>query len=415
LTVTATQVSYSYTANATFTVSGTPQISVSSSTVAAGTSVTLTGSGFVPSETITITLPGGGTTTASADSNGKLSTQVTIPGGTAGTATISAVGASSQSKASTSITIIAPSLNSSLAFVNPGGSVTLTGSGFAPGEAVALSNSNGATQGVTANSSGSFTTTFGTSSAQPAGTITFTAQGATSKATASTTVTVIVPKPSPTPTKPTATPTKTPTTTPTPVTTPTPAKGGSTTWYIPSGRTNDGYGEQINITNPNGQATHGNFTFYYTNGKGQPATKLYPFTVKPNAVSYFNISRLAPALPGVSTRIVTDMLVQVVALEKYKNGPWSVLSSYGRERTFWSLPGGTLPESLDLLNTSTGTAHVLITWGQGKGNHPIQEMVTLAPLSRMSIAEATHLKQPPQGTSVKSDINIAAAHTTAVG
>jgi hypothetical protein len=420
VTVTATQVSYNSTATATFTVPAAPQISLSSSTATPGTSVTVTGSGFYANESVTITLPGGTTTTATATSSGSISTQVTIPTGTAaGTATISAIGATSQVKATATITIISPSLTAPLAFVNPGGIVNLTGTGFAPGEAVTVSASAGGSQTVTATSSGGFSLTVAIGANQQSGTITYTAQGVTSQATATATITVIAlhtsTTPTPTPSKPTPTPS--PTTTPPPTTTPTPvpATGGSTTWIIPSGRTNGGYGEQINITNPNNQPVTGVFTFYYNNGKGQPLTKLYPFTVKADASGYFNISRIAPALPGVSAMVVANLRVQVSPLVKFKNGPWSVLSAYGRERTFWSLSGGALPESLDLLNSGNTAAHILVTWGQGRGNRLIQDKVTLAPHSRISIEEATHLQQPAQGTSVKSDVAIGVAHTTAVG
>lgn len=78
--------------------------SVSDQTPAAGSSFTVTGSGFQPGETVTVRLRGGATLgTTTADAGGNFSLRVTLPAGVTGTQTIVSTGETSG--ATSSITI----------------------------------------------------------------------------------------------------------------------------------------------------------------------------------------------------------------------------------------------------------------------------------------------------------------------
>lgn len=70
----------------------------------AGSSFTLSGSGFLPSEMITLSV-NGATSSASADANGNFTTTLTVPSGTTGNIWVSATGVSSGDTAGTWFTI----------------------------------------------------------------------------------------------------------------------------------------------------------------------------------------------------------------------------------------------------------------------------------------------------------------------
>lgn len=120
-----------------------PSISVSTNTPVAGTTITITGSSFVGGERVTLTLKVGTTTYAigsvGTGPKGGFSLSYTIPAGARGPATITGVGATGDT-ASVNITILAPPpvLTLSSSTVNVGGSVTVSGSGYAANESVTI-------------------------------------------------------------------------------------------------------------------------------------------------------------------------------------------------------------------------------------------------------------------------------------
>jgi hypothetical protein len=89
--------------------SAVPAATLSASTAVAGTSVTASGVGFTPGESIRVTLDGSVLTTDAAASNGTMSTSVTIPASTtAGSHAVTLVGATSGLAESASLTVTTP-------------------------------------------------------------------------------------------------------------------------------------------------------------------------------------------------------------------------------------------------------------------------------------------------------------------
>ena len=107
--------------------------------------VTVSGTGFMPGETINLTLSGvtGAATMAKADAKGLLpATGVSVPYSLKpGSYTLTATGAASKRAATTPITIaaLAPTITASASSAAPGASETITGKGFGSQEQVTLS------------------------------------------------------------------------------------------------------------------------------------------------------------------------------------------------------------------------------------------------------------------------------------
>lgn len=105
-----------------------------------GGTVQVTGGEFVAGETVTITLPGGGTTTVTAGTDGTISYDWTVPATqTPGSVSFTAEGESGRTATDTAtISLAAATLTPSPTIVEPGGTVTLTGGNFAPGEEITV-------------------------------------------------------------------------------------------------------------------------------------------------------------------------------------------------------------------------------------------------------------------------------------
>jgi len=145
--------------NMTFTV--TPGISISRSSGATGSSVTVTGSGFGASETgITVTYDG--TPVAqniTANSQGGWSATFEVPASTSGSHSIGAYGSLTQTASATEVGFnIGTAISVSPDYGYVGETVDVTGSGFAANAPFTLSYENEeiAAQGETIDSSGSF-------------------------------------------------------------------------------------------------------------------------------------------------------------------------------------------------------------------------------------------------------------------
>ncbi|MGO2529197.1 MAG: choice-of-anchor G family protein, partial [Microbacterium gubbeenense] len=119
----------------------TPEIAVDPDSVEQGGTTTVTGEGFEPEETVTITVGGVEVGTVVADADGEFSFDYEVPAdATPGDVTVSAEGETSQTPATDDLTITeaAPVYDTSIV-VNPdrveqGGTTTVTGEGFEPEE-----------------------------------------------------------------------------------------------------------------------------------------------------------------------------------------------------------------------------------------------------------------------------------------
>lgn len=164
-----------------------------------GGTVALTGTGFVAEEEVTITLPSGSPVTVDADASGEISYSWTVPGShPLGTAAFAAEGESGRHASATStITAGDPVYDQTDITVSPnaglaGDPVTVTGTGFAPGETVTITGLD-CTSAITANGDGEFTANCTIPAGAAPGPLTVTATGAVSAHPATDTVTVNAP------------------------------------------------------------------------------------------------------------------------------------------------------------------------------------------------------------------------------
>ncbi|MBN6039573.1 HtaA domain-containing protein [Amycolatopsis sp. 195334CR] len=120
-----------------------PSVNLGAASVARGGSLAVAGSGFAPGESVALTSEAPAVT-ATADAAGAFAAQVAIPAGLRlGEHSLTATGAVSQKPASGKFTVTdaaAPALTLSADSVVQGGSLTANGTGFAPGESVALTS-----------------------------------------------------------------------------------------------------------------------------------------------------------------------------------------------------------------------------------------------------------------------------------
>ncbi len=135
-----------------------PSISPASYYVVPNSSLTITGSGFAPNESVTLS-DGMATTTAAADVNGHFTGAITVPFSSSGSATIMATGSLSGAHTSVGVTLARfyGSVTPSSYFAYPGAMISYHGTGFAPNETVNI-QSGTSMSSIVANSLGNFTT-----------------------------------------------------------------------------------------------------------------------------------------------------------------------------------------------------------------------------------------------------------------
>jgi hypothetical protein len=147
------------TASVSFTISGT-SLSLSSQEGPPGTSVTATGSGFQPGETVQVFFNGAQVATPVADTTGLFRATFTIPSLPNGNYQADAKGQSSGDTASAPFTVGGASVSLSASSGPAGTNVTATGSGFAPGASVRVLFADSLVDTQTADTNGSVTSNF---------------------------------------------------------------------------------------------------------------------------------------------------------------------------------------------------------------------------------------------------------------
>ena len=168
----------------TFMVTG--NISLSQSSGAPGTSVTVIASGFGAGETgVTVTYDGAIVATGiTAGGQGTWSTTFSVPASASGSHTITAYGSTTQASSIAAVTfVVTGSISLSRSSGAPGSSVTVTGSGFGGSETGITVNYDGSpvVTGVTASAQGAWTAVF-TVPASTAGSHMITAYGSITQA-----------------------------------------------------------------------------------------------------------------------------------------------------------------------------------------------------------------------------------------
>lgn len=175
-------------------------LEVADTSVPVGDPFDVTGSGFVPGETVTITLtsPDGtevlGTVTAVANDDGTITATLPTTGLPAGPYTVTATAPSGVTD-SVPVALTDPSITVTDPSVPAGGTVPVDGTGFTPGEAVTVTVTNAAgttiaETTVTVGPDGTFSTTVDIPATTQAGDYTVTALGDDTNALATDTVTI---------------------------------------------------------------------------------------------------------------------------------------------------------------------------------------------------------------------------------
>lgn len=135
----------------------TPSIILSSTSVTAGTTIVVYGSGFGASRTVTIYVDSTARTTTTTDTVGIFSVSLQIPSGAGGTHTVTATDSALNSASATYAVI--PSISLSSGSVTVGSQLTVTGANFAASTTVRIYVGSALIATATTNTSGSFTTT----------------------------------------------------------------------------------------------------------------------------------------------------------------------------------------------------------------------------------------------------------------
>ncbi len=168
-----------------------PSIIPSAWYTAAGSIISLTGSGFAPNEGVTVTA-GSVTATTTANAMGSFSLpSLQLPSIGGGTVTITATGMASGASTNASVTLagIFPWLTFSTYWAQGGSPLTIFGNSFAANEQVSLTAGSATVGTTTANTSGNFAFA-GAVPFAPSGSITITGMGLTSGASAASSLTV---------------------------------------------------------------------------------------------------------------------------------------------------------------------------------------------------------------------------------
>ncbi|WP_191931716.1 choice-of-anchor G family protein, partial [Arthrobacter bussei] len=186
-----------------------PTITLEPSTVSAGTSTTVTGSGFAPNEQVTVSVPSingqaGSSVSTTATADGTIDVDLPIPASyPVGLINVVALGAESDVPATAGLTVTAvvyaPSITLDPATVVAGGSTVVTGEGFANGETVTVSIP-GAVEGddpitvqVVTGDDGTFEVALPLPADYPAGPVEISASGPVSDTVATADLTVQAP------------------------------------------------------------------------------------------------------------------------------------------------------------------------------------------------------------------------------
>jgi IPT/TIG domain-containing protein len=202
------------------TAAAQPQLTLSSSKDSAGSTLTVNGTGFGSSETVDVSFNGSGVGTPATNSGGQWSLSFTVPSVPTGTYGVAATGRTSGKSASTTFEVIegAATVTFSVPQAAPGTAISIMGSGFTPGEQVAITFNGAAVGTLTADTQGNVTTPF-TIPTLAAGQYVAEATGQTSGSTAHANFNVLA--------GPAPAATAAPTAAPAPAATPAPVPAGS--------------------------------------------------------------------------------------------------------------------------------------------------------------------------------------------
>ncbi len=313
-------------------------------TTSAGGIVTVSGSGFVPGEAIAFTANGQPAGAATAGPTGAFSgATVTIPGGVGpGLLTLVAQGATSGRSASTTVNVIAlaPHLLASPTNGAPGAVIRVAGTGYAPGEPIAISFGGTAIAttpaAVTSDAQGNFFASFAIPATAVSRSNTVTATGARSRAASSIAVSVQLPV--------------------------------ATTWYFAGLDTSAGTDSAVAVLNPDNNPARLNLHVTFLNGGAQD----HSVTIPGHSRATLLMRRYTSGRRGLCfLRLTSDRRVGAAETTFRGGRDWaSTLGVSAAARTWYLAAGdtaGSYRESLRIYNPHSFRVSVSIRLTPSRG------------------------------------------------
>ena len=344
--------------------------------VSPGGLIELAGSNLPGGAAVTLVLTGSnGTSTLAVvhvASNGTLApVGITIPAVTQeGGYTLHLVIAG-QSVASVKIQVarLAPKLAVSGGTLSPGAAITVSGTGFAPGEQIVLALNGSALvtrpSTVLADGRGSFSVAVTVPGTLGNGLNTITASGAASRASASVAVQGSLPV--------------------------------TTRYYFPHGDTTGDHRTVIALLNAGGTPAVVKMTFLYQNAPERSYTQ----TVPAHSHASVDLSLAAGAGRNVSIIVESDRQIGAQSIIYYGAGDTSSASGASAPSGTWYLAegytGGSFREYLTIMNANTSFATVDVRFLPFNGKPPVEQRFTVRPRSDIRIDAGQYV--PNQSTS----------------
>ena len=344
--------------------------------VSPGGLIELAGSNLPGGAAVTLVLTGSnGTSTLAVvhvASNGTLApVGITIPAVTQeGGYTLHLVIAG-QSVASVKIQVarLAPKLAVSGGTLSPGAAITVSGTGFAPGEQIVLALNGSALvtrpSTVLADGRGSFSVAVTVPGTLGNGLNTITASGAASRASASIAVQGRLPV--------------------------------TTRYYFPHGDTTGDHRTVIALLNAGGTPAVVKMTFLYQNAPERSYTQ----TVPAHSHASVDLSLAAGAGRNVSIIVESDRQIGAQSIIYYGAGDTSSASGASAPSGTWYLAegytGGSFREYLTIMNANTSFATVDVRFLPFNGKPPVEQRFTVRPRSDIRIDAGQYV--PNQSTS----------------
>ena len=344
--------------------------------VSPGGLIELAGSNLPGGAAVTLVLTGSnGTSTLAVvhvASNGTLApVGITIPAVTQeGGYTLHLVIAG-QSVASVKIQVarLAPKLAVSGGTLSPGAAITVSGTGFAPGEQIVLALNGSALvtrpSTVLADGRGSFSVAVTVPGTLGNGLNTITASGAASRASASVAVQGSLPV--------------------------------TTRYYFPHGDTTGDHRTVIALLNAGGTPAVVKMTFLYQNAPERSYTQTVPAHTHANV----DLALAAGAGRNVSIIVESDRQIGAQSIIYYGAGDTSSASGASAPSGTWYLAegytGGSFREYLTIMNANTSFATVDVRFLPFNGKPPVEQRFTVRPRSDIRIDAGQYV--PNQSTS----------------
>jgi hypothetical protein len=370
-----------------------PIISILEATHAPGTPfqlspgglVQVAGSNFQPGAKVGIVLVGNNITvtlgTVTAAGNGTVGpVGLTVPANTPnGSYTLQAqVSGNKVASVDATVTALAPHVAISPASLSPGGTASVSGSGFAAGEQVVLALNGAALatkpQSIVADSNGRFSVTFVVPETVLNGANTITASGVSSRANVSVVLQAHLPF--------------------------------ATRWYFPNADTTSDRHTAIALLNATDASATVKMTFLYDAGPEHTATQV----VQPHSQSTVDVSLMAGAGRRVSVIVESDRRISAQSLVTYAGGDMtSAVGAPGPARTWYLAEGytnGTFREYIDVMNPATGFATIDVRFLPFNNRPMREERFVMQPRSIIQIDAGIYMPKQSIAAIVTSDKSV---------